>query len=73
MTTNDDWTLIHYYYFLVKNKLAKPLRCTTCDALLEIRIDEQDEPMLHCVLCRSYTHPGSNFYNAIKQRRDDIP
>jgi hypothetical protein len=64
-----DFQVFHDYRKLVRRGLAPPLTCF-CRTEYVVRIDDSDEPVLHCYTCDTITRPGIKIIDQMKEYLD---
>lgn len=60
-----EFTVFHRYNRLVRRGLAKPL-VDSCGNEFVLRVTEDNEPVLQCAFCNTYTQPGLAMYEDIR-------
>lgn len=60
-----EFQTFHRYNKLAKQGLVKPLACYTCRTTYILRVTEDDEPVLQCLLCDALIQPGLRLYQEI--------
>lgn len=62
----NKWSIIHDYRRLTISNLAEDLRCPDDNAIYVVKIDQHDEPVLHCFLCSSTVAPGLSLWKQME-------
>ena len=70
----NNFQYLHTYMNMAQNSHVSPLQCPNCSVVYAVKRDPRndDDPMLHCYVCRTDVRLGLRTYTDIRNVVDEI-